>query len=113
MTWIATNPRYREAMTGRGLRCAEDVLALPGVILGGHPDRHVIVVELGDELGRCFLKKEHRVRWKNRLDNLWCGFGWHSKSVREARVLEAVAGAGLGCPEVIATGEAGQRAFVL
>lgn len=113
MSWLQTNPRFRDAVNGRGLRCAEDFLALPGVILGGHPDRHVMMVELDDELGRCFLKKEHRVRWKSRLGSVWAGWGWASKSVREARVLERVASAGLGCPEVIAAGEADRRAFVL
>ena len=71
-----------------------------------------MMVELGDELGQCFLKKEHRVRWKNRLDSFWAGFGWTSKSVREVR-LRSGRRRGLGCPEVIAAGETGERAIVL
>jgi hypothetical protein len=88
-------------------------LDLQGVILGGHPDRHIMTLDLGEGLGPCFLKKEHRVRWKTRLTSWFAGVGWASKSVREARVLRAVADAGLGGPEVVAAGEAGGRAFLL
>lgn len=110
---VVFNPEVRAALERRGLSRAEDFLRLQGVILGGHPGRHVQTIDLGPELGRCFLKKDHRIRWKDRLVNAWAGFGWVAKSVREARVLEQAGRAGMGCPEIVAAAECQGRAFVL
>src|SRR6185437_2145150 len=61
-----------------------------------------------------FLKREHRTRWRDRLANAWAGFGFVSKSCREYRLLQALAAAGVGCPEPVAAGEDGRgRAFLL
>jgi tRNA A-37 threonylcarbamoyl transferase component Bud32 len=112
MALLEVNPRYRELLAGLGLTRPSDFLALPGVVYCGHPDRHVARVELG-ALG-AFLKREHRVRWKERLSNAWCGFGFVSLARRECRFLQEVAAAGIGCPEPVASGEDGHgRAFLL
>jgi tRNA A-37 threonylcarbamoyl transferase component Bud32 len=52
-----------------------------------------------------FIKREHRVRLHDRIAAWLAGCGFASKSVREARALEAVHKAGIGCPEWIAYGE--------
>jgi tRNA A-37 threonylcarbamoyl transferase component Bud32 len=60
-----------------------------------------------------YLKKEHRVSWRDRLAHAWLGFGWVSKSLREGRMLRQVERAGIGCPRALAWGEADGRAFLL
>jgi tRNA A-37 threonylcarbamoyl transferase component Bud32 len=60
-----------------------------------------------------FIKKESVVSWRERLRNAWDGFGWCATAVREAAMLQALRGAGIGCPEVVALGEDGRRAFVV
>lgn len=112
MSWLETNPNHRAILQQRGLSSPEAFMALTGVILGGHPDRHVLTVEV-EGLGQCFLKKEHRVRWKSRLGSWWSGCGWSSKSTREARLLQAIHQAGLAAPEVVAVGEVDQQSFLL
>jgi hypothetical protein len=116
MAALEINPRYRERLARQGLAAPEDFLRLPGVILSGHPDRHVRRLTLGsgaESLG-VFLKREHCVRWKDRLGSAWAGFGFVSKSRREYRLLRELHDAGVGCPEAVAAGEDGRgRAFVL
>jgi tRNA A-37 threonylcarbamoyl transferase component Bud32 len=115
MAFVDINPRYREVLARQGLRTAQDFLRLSGMICCGHPDRHVAQVKLGEgaESFPAYLKKEHRVRWKDRVGNAWAGFGFVSKSRREMEVLKAVAGEGIRGPEFIAAGEHGGRAFLL
>jgi tRNA A-37 threonylcarbamoyl transferase component Bud32 len=112
--WI--NPEYREFLAEQGLQRSADFLNLPGTILCGHPDRHVLKVSLSegaDALG-AFLKREHRVRWRDRLGNALAGFGPVSKSLGEAQVLRSLAEVGIGCPEVLAAGEDSRgKAFLL
>ena len=115
MAFVEINPVYRTLLERHGLTAAEHFLALEGVIVSGHPDRHVARVSLGS--GRAavsaFLKREHRVRWKDRLANAWAGFGFVSKSRREVVMLREARRAGIGCPEWVATGEDRQgRAFL-
>src|SRR5580704_2617731 len=76
--FVLVNPRCRRFLDRLGLRSPEDFLDLPGEVVGGHPDRHVVRVVLGAGLGRrvAFLKREHRVPWSVRLTNAWHGFGW-------------------------------------
>ncbi len=112
MAFLHINPRYRERLARLGLEAPADFLALPGVVYCGHPDRHVARVDLGDI--PAFLKREHRVRWKDRLANAWAGFGLVSKALRECRFLGELAAAGVGCPEPIAAGaDRRGRAFLL
>jgi len=116
MALVEINPAYRDFLARQGLADARELLALRGVIICGHPDRHVLQLTLGADRDAvpCFLKREHRVSWRQRLANAWAGFGFISQSRREARLLAELRQAGVGCPEWIAAGEddAGQ-AFLL
>ncbi|MBY0522343.1 MAG: lipopolysaccharide kinase InaA family protein [Gemmataceae bacterium] len=116
MAFLQINPRYRELLDQQSLATAARFLALPGVIVCGHPDRHVARVQLGhgDETLTAYLKREHRIRWRARLTNALAGFGLVSHSRREGRLLQSLRTAGVNCPDWIAAGEDGQgRAFVL
>jgi hypothetical protein len=112
MQFVEVNPRCREPLARLGLGAPGDFLALGGVIWCGHPDRHVARVTLG-ELGGAFLKREHRIRRRDRVANAWAGFGFVSKSYREFLLLRELAAVGIGCPEPLAAGEEGGRAFLL
>jgi tRNA A-37 threonylcarbamoyl transferase component Bud32 len=115
MAFVRVSPAYRDVLARQGLASAEDFLHLAGVIYSGHPDRHVILVTLGDgpEALPVFLKKEHRVPWRDRLANAWAGSGLVSQSWREFQLLQTLRDAGIGCPEPLAVGEADGRAFLL
>jgi tRNA A-37 threonylcarbamoyl transferase component Bud32 len=116
MAFVETNPRYRDLLEQQGLVSAEDFLALPAVIVSGHPDRNVSRVTIGTEATRlsAFLKREHRIRWKDRLLNAFAGFGWVCKSHRESMTLRELEQAGIRCPEWLAVAEDDQgRGFLL
>jgi tRNA A-37 threonylcarbamoyl transferase component Bud32 len=116
MRFVQINPRYCDQLAALDLHTPEQFLALPAIIVSGHPDRHVGRVTLGDGSAAilAFLKREHRIRWRDRLASAWAGFGLVTKSQREARTLGALAKAGIDCPEWIACGEDGKgRAFLL
>jgi tRNA A-37 threonylcarbamoyl transferase component Bud32 len=113
---LAINPAYEDLLREAGLTRAEDFLSLADTIVSGHPGRQVSRVTLGSgpEAVNGFLKKEHRVPWKERLANAWAGFGPVSKSWREAETLRVLRPYFPGCPEWIAAGEAPDgRAFLL
>lgn len=115
MARLFIHPRYREWLHRLGLRAAEDFLRLSGVIVCGHPDRHVARITLADG-GRAislFLKKEHRVRLRDRLANLLGGFGFVSKTYKERTLLAELARRRIASPQVIAAGESGGQAFLL
>jgi tRNA A-37 threonylcarbamoyl transferase component Bud32 len=113
---LTINPCYREYFADLGLTAPATLLALPAVIISGHPDRNVARVRLGTGARSiaAFLKREHRVPWKERVVNAWHGFGFVSKSRRETMTLQTLKAAGISCPEWLAEGEddAGQ-AFLL
>jgi len=116
MAYLEINPRYQPLLRRLGLRAPEDFLALPAVVISGHPDRNVSRLTLKDAgaMLPAFLKREHCIRLKDRVLNALGGFGWVSKSRRECAMLQAFARAGIGCPEWIAVGEDEQgRAFLL
>jgi tRNA A-37 threonylcarbamoyl transferase component Bud32 len=116
MAFVHINPRYQALLGQHGLSRPEDFLALPAVIVSGHPDRHVARVVLGGgaSILPAFLKREHRVRWRDRFINASAGFGFVSKCHREAQTLRALEGTGVGCPDWIAFGEdALGRAFLM
>src|SRR5206468_8441943 len=75
--------------------------------ISGHPGRQVSRVLLGNgpKALTGFLKREHRVSWKERLLNARDGFGLVSKSLREAQTLETLRPHFAGCPDWIAAGE--------
>ena len=114
--FVEVHPRYRTLLREHHLTDVEHFLALSGVIVSGHAERHVSRLQLRDD-GRPFtayLKREQRVSWKVRLTSALAGFGLVSRSVREARILQALQREDIGCPEWLAVGEdAHGRAFLL
>ena len=112
--WVNVNPRFRARLAALGLTSAEVLLDLPGEVVSGHPDRHVVRVELPGWGGVLYLKRQHRVGWRERLRQRFAGFGWASRCGREAAVLRDLAAAGHPAPAWVAHGEDGRgRAFLL
>lgn len=112
-SFVVVNPRYEAELAALNLRTAEAFLTLPGEVVSGHPDRHVMQVRLSDS-HIAYLKRQHIVRTKERVRNALAGFGFVSKSVREARMLIDLESAGFAVPGWIAHGETGDgRAFLL
>jgi hypothetical protein len=120
--FLDVNPHYTDLLRRLDLKAPRDFFSLPAVIVSGHPDRNVARVKLGSTRNgpagsteiAAYLKLEHRLSWRDRLANAWAGFGWCSKSYREALILRAMREQGISCPEFLAAGEddAG-RAFLL
>jgi tRNA A-37 threonylcarbamoyl transferase component Bud32 len=114
--YLRVNPHYRPLFRSLGLTSPCAILSQRAVIISGHPDRNVSRVTLGagPEAVTAFLKREHRIRLKQRLLNVFSGFGPVSLSQRETDMLENLRRAGIGCPDWIAVGADGQgRAFLL
>jgi hypothetical protein len=114
--YLRVNPRFLPLMQHLGLTSPRAILSLPAVIVSGHPDRNVSRVTLGAGPGAvsAFLKREHRVRFPQRILNFFSGFGPVSLSQREADTLFRLRRAGKDCPEWIAVGADGRgRAFLL
>lgn len=110
--FVVVHPRHAALLRELHLTHPDHFLSLRAVLVSGHPDRHVGQVALGPLRG--FLKREHRVPWKDRFAAWWAGFGMASKSEREAQLLATLAAAGIGCPGWVAYGEDGRgRAFLL
>lgn len=111
MAFVEINPPYESLLRRQNLLTPARLLALPGVIVSGHPDRNVARVRVGPVVA--YLKREHGVRWRDRLVNALAGFGFSSGSVREARALKALGH--LSCvPDWLAFGEGDDgRAFLL
>jgi Lipopolysaccharide kinase (Kdo/WaaP) family len=115
-TLVEIQPRYRQWLGRLGLVRAEQFLSLSGTIISGHPDRNVqrLTLEAAGERVAVYLKREHRVSVWVRFLNALAGFGFVSRSVREACILEALRRESIGCPEWIAAGEDGcGRAFLM
>ena len=113
---VVYHPRYEQFLRRCGVTSAASALTLGGEIVCGHPDRHVARVELRtDSVGRVvYLKREHLVGVRTRFRNARAGFGWVSRSEREAATLRALEAAGLPGPQWLAYGEdATGRAFLL
>jgi tRNA A-37 threonylcarbamoyl transferase component Bud32 len=114
--WVILHPEREAWFRDLGLITAKDFLTLPGIIVSGHPTRHVMRVELsdGDRTMIAYLKKEHRVSWKDRFRHWRDGFGWASKSNREGILLQHLEAKQLPCPQWLAYGEDDSgRAFLL
>jgi tRNA A-37 threonylcarbamoyl transferase component Bud32 len=112
VSFVTINPRYRDLLARHGLTDADRLAALPGLIVSGHPGRNVARVAVGDVTA--YLKREHHVRWRDRLLSAVAGFGLASLAVREARTLASLHAAAVACPDWIAAGEDGRgRAFLL
>lgn len=94
-----------------GLCSAHDFLALPGVVVSGHVLRNVTRVRLGERVG--YLKREHRVRHRDRFRNWQEGFGATSMSRRERIILQLLDEDEIPGPRWLACGEADGQAFLL
>jgi len=107
MAYLEINPRYREFCQRNGLTTAADFMALPAVIVSGHPNRHVTQVTIGSGPTALvgFMKRDLHISWAERLRNAIAGFGFVSRSCREARVLRNLEKVGVNCPEQVAEGE--------
>src|SRR5579872_7395332 len=115
-SFVEFQPHYRRLLRQSGLLRAEHFLQLSGTIISGHPDRNVqrLTLGAGGEEVSVFLKREHVVGFWVRLCNALAGFGFVSRSVREACLLNALQRENVGCPEWIAAGEDEHgRAFLL
>ncbi len=109
-------PRWRAFLRRQGFTEPHHFLGLSAVVVSGHPGRSVARVALsdGDIAINVFLKREYRVSWIVRVRGWAAGFGLVSRSLREARILEALGREGVGCPEWLAAGEDERgRAFLL
>ena len=113
---LLINPAYADLLRRAGLREPQQFLQLHEEIISGHTDRQVSRVQIGAGPGAitAYLKREHRVPLIARLRNLWAGFGFSSKSWREAQLLRELTPRFAGCPAWIAAGELSDgQAFVL
>jgi Lipopolysaccharide kinase (Kdo/WaaP) family len=105
--YLTIHPDFRQDFVAAGLQTAEDLLRLDSVIFCGHPGRNVGRISIPTQAGvlRLLIKREHRVPLKERLANFVGGFGFASRSKREALTLSALQAAGIPVPEWIAHGE--------
>ena len=103
-------PAERQVI-GLGCRAPRDFLLMPGVVVSGHIGRNVSRVLFGDE--PAYLKREHRVRLRDRLRSFLDGFGQASLSRREYLVIRRLREHGLPAPQLLANGEADGQAFLL
>jgi heptose I phosphotransferase len=111
--FVEVHPRWRGFLRRRGLTEASSYLDLPGPHVSGHPGRSVARVQLTDGplTINAYLKRESSISWPERLG---ARFGFASRSIREAHILQALEREGVGCPEWLAAGEDGRgRAFLL
>jgi tRNA A-37 threonylcarbamoyl transferase component Bud32 len=110
--FLGISPAYSDILHKYGFSRPEDFFDVPGPIISGHPDRHVLRIEIDGIL--CFLKREHHIPWKDRWRSFRAGFGFVSLSQREVAMLNVVKQAGVPAPEWPAVGEDGNgRAFLL
>ncbi len=137
MSWVEILPGEAPTFRERRWDAARVFLDWEGILVNRHRDRQVEQVflasgsnatgpsfvavhpsplsigERSEQLPSFYLKKQTAVTWRERLRNAWDGFGWCATAVREAATLQALRRAGVGCPDVVALGEDGRRAFVL
>lgn len=110
--WVEVNPAFASRFAALGIDSAAVFLELPGEVVCGHPDRHVVRVAL--PCGVFYLKRQHAVTWRERLRNRLAGFGWVSRCGREAELLTQLAAEGLPAPRWVAFGGDGRgREFLL
>jgi len=107
--WVS--PEHRDWLDSLGLRTARDFLVLPGIVVSGHIGRNVSRVNLGGVTP--YLKREHRIRLRDRLRSWQDGFGWASLSAREAAVLRRLEDHHLPVPKRLAAGECDGAGFLL
>ncbi|MCE9566755.1 MAG: lipopolysaccharide kinase InaA family protein [Planctomycetes bacterium] len=112
--WVRVNPLFAAGFVALGIDSAAGFLELPGEVVCGHPDRHVMRVVLPGQPTAFYLKRQHSVTWRERLRNRLLGFGWSSRCVREAAILKELMANSLPAPRWVAVGEdARGRSFLL
>jgi hypothetical protein len=110
--WIVYHPRYRAFLRRVGVASGRAAYDLPGEVVSGHADRHVVRVELPGKA--CYLKREHTASRRAKWRNLFAGFGPVSRAAREAATLNALEARRLPGPQWLAHGEdARGHAFLL
>ncbi len=107
------HPAFAELFARAGLNHAAAFLELPGEVVSGHADRHVMRVEIPGAPRAFYLKRQHVVGWREKFLNRRAGFGWVSRCEREAELLEQLDAANLPAPHWAAFGAHGGRAFLL
>ncbi|MBI1832348.1 MAG: hypothetical protein HYR84_12970 [Planctomycetes bacterium] len=112
MAWVEILPAFETQFRDRRWDSAASFLDWAGILVNRHRTRHVEQVALS-QTQTFFIKKEFAVSWRDRFRNAWHGFGWCATLVREAATLQALRAIGIGCPEVVALGEDGRRAFLM
>jgi tRNA A-37 threonylcarbamoyl transferase component Bud32 len=114
-SFLRVQAGYRKLFAVGRLSTLEQIFDLPHVVVSGHASRQVARLRIGSGEGvEAYVKREQRVLWRQRLSNALAGFGWVSRSEREAGVLRQLHEAGVSCPEVLAWGEsANGRALLL
>lgn len=112
--WVLLNPRFAGGFAALGLDSAAGFLELPGEVVSGHPDRHVLRLQLPGFSRAFYLKRQHVVRSREKYRNWLAGFGWVSRCEREDAILKQLSAANLPGPRWAAVGvdERG-RAFLL
>ncbi len=110
---LAVHPAFAEVFARAGLISANAFLDMPGEVVSGHPDRHVMRVEVPGAAHAFYLKRQHIVGWREKLRNRLAGFGWASRCEREAELLQQLGAAALPAPRWAAFGAHGGRAFLL
>ncbi|MDY3555816.1 lipopolysaccharide kinase InaA family protein [Gemmata sp. JC717] len=110
---LTVHPAFAELFARVGLQHPASFLDLPGEVVSGHADRHVVRVAVPGAPRAFYLKRQHVVGWREKLRNWRAGFGWASRCAREAALLEELTAAGLPAPSWAAFGTHGRQAFLL
>jgi tRNA A-37 threonylcarbamoyl transferase component Bud32 len=111
MSWVKVLSNDEPPFRQRDWAGVEAFLSWAGILVNRHRLRQVELVCLDEH--SFYVKKQFAVTWKERFLNAWHGFGWCSTAVREAKILQMLQDAGVGCPQVAAYGETRRQAFVL
>lgn len=110
---LAVHPAFAELFARAGLTCAAAFLELPGEVVSGHADRHVMRVLVPGTSNVFYLKRQHVVGPLEKLRNRLAGFGWVSRCEREASLLAQLEAADLPASRWAACGTHRGRAFLL
>jgi tRNA A-37 threonylcarbamoyl transferase component Bud32 len=109
-TTVFINPEFQSLVRRYRLDDFDRVMNWSdGEKIGINSSRGIQRIDLDDN-GRpitLFLKREWQTYLKDRLANWMAGFGWSTKARREQAVLERLAEAAIGCPEVVVMAERG------
>jgi len=112
MSFLLLKQEFTELLHREGLREFADFFRVASrAVVSGHHARNCVRIDIGSV--RAFLKREHFIPWKDYVQSSWAGFGFVSKSRREWNALHALKQFGIACPEPLAVGQSGGRAFLL